>query len=69
MFDIKMTSHCRPCKNKATGENYALKCLYDRSRARQEISLHIKCSGHPHIVQVYDVYANEVQFPGEPQPR
>ena len=49
--------------------SYALKCLYDRPRARQEISLHVKCSGHPHVVEIYDVYANEVQFPGEPQPR
>ncbi len=56
-------------RRKSDGKQFALKCLVDRPRARTEVTLHIKCSNHPHIVNVYDVYANEVQFPDEPFPR
>ncbi|KAK2161892.1 hypothetical protein LSH36_108g06046 [Paralvinella palmiformis] len=59
----------RPCKNKKTGERLALKCLIDRPKARQEVNLHLKCIGHPHIVHIYDIYVNEVQFPGESEPK
>ena len=59
----------RPCKDKVTGWRYALKCLVDRPRARQELRLQVKCSGHPNIVSIRDIYANEVQFPNEPEPR
>ena len=59
----------RPCKKKTTGERFALKCLLDRPRARQELRLQVRCSGHPNIVSIMDIYANEVQFPNEPEPR
>ena len=29
----------------------------------------MRCSYHPSVVKVYDVYANEVQFPGETHPK
>ena len=56
-------------RRKSDGQQFALKCLIDRSRARTEVALHMRCSNHPHIVDIYDVYANEVQFPDEPHPR
>ncbi|CAH1801582.1 unnamed protein product, partial [Owenia fusiformis] len=59
----------RPCTCKKTGQRFALKCLLDRSKARTEVRLHVKCSGHPNIVTIYNVYANDVQFPGEAQPK
>ena len=62
-------SICRPCKSKQTNKRYALKCLLDKSRSRQELSLQMRCSPHAHIVKVKDIYANEVQFPREPEPR
>ena len=54
---------------KSTGQRFALKCLVDKPRSRREVALHFKCGGHPHIVDVYDCYANEVQFAGEQAPR
>ena len=59
----------RPCIKKSTGERFALKCLIDKPRSRREVVMHFKCNGHPHIVSVFDCYANEVQFVEEAQPR
>lgn len=59
----------RPCKKKKSGKRYALKCLPDNNRAQTEINLHFMCSGHPNVVKVYDVYANDIQFPGEKEPK
>ncbi|CAE1292618.1 MAPKAPK5 [Acanthosepion pharaonis] len=59
----------RSCKKLSTGERFAVKCLPDTMKTRMEINLHVLCSGHPHIVSVYDVFANDVQFPGECHPR
>ncbi|XP_064612765.1 MAP kinase-activated protein kinase 5-like isoform X2 [Liolophura sinensis] len=59
----------RLCIKKATREKFALKCLPDTPRSRTEVNLHVMCSGHPNIVEVYNVYANDVQFPKEQQPR
>ncbi|XP_022085696.1 MAP kinase-activated protein kinase 5-like [Acanthaster planci] len=58
-----------PCKKNGTNERYALKVLADKPSSRTEITLHSHCSGHQAIVTLYDVYANEVQFPGEAHPR
>ncbi|XP_038061336.1 MAP kinase-activated protein kinase 5-like [Patiria miniata] len=57
-----------PCKKNGTNERFALKILPDKPSSRMEISLHSRCSRHPAIVTLYDVYANEVQFPGEAHP-
>ncbi|XP_070572357.1 MAP kinase-activated protein kinase 5-like [Ptychodera flava] len=59
----------RPCTKRSTGERYALKVLLDKPKAQTEVNLHVRSSGHPNIVTVYDVYANDVQFPGEDHPR
>ena len=59
----------RPCTSRVTGSRFALKILQDKPSSRTEINLHRRCSNHPSIVKIYDVYANEVQFPGEPHPR
>ena len=55
----------RLCINKETGEEYALKILLDRPKARKEVTLHWLCSGSDYIVRAVDVYANEVILPGE----
>lgn len=59
----------RPCMKRSNKERFALKCLIDTPKARTEVRLHKMCSGHPNIVKVLDVYANDVQFPGEPLPK
>ncbi|XP_073999301.1 MAP kinase-activated protein kinase 2 [Rhodnius prolixus] len=46
------------CYSKKTGEMYALKVLQDSVKARREVELHWKASGHKHIVGVIDVYKN-----------
>ncbi len=55
----------RLCINKSNGEEYALKILLDRPKARKEVTLHWLCSGSEHMVRVVDVYANDVLLPGE----
>ncbi|XP_077866434.1 MAP kinase-activated protein kinase 5-like [Saccoglossus kowalevskii] len=59
----------RPCTKLSTGERFALKVLLDKPKSQTEVNLHVQCSGHANIVTVYDVYANDVQFPGEEYPR
>uniref|UniRef100_H2Y940 Protein kinase domain-containing protein n=1 Tax=Ciona savignyi TaxID=51511 RepID=H2Y940_CIOSA len=55
----------RVATKRSTGEKYAIKVVVDRPKAQQEIQMHWKCSGHPHVVTLYEVYRNELQFPGE----
>lgn len=55
----------RLCIHKKTGKEYALKILLDRQKARQEVTLHWRCSGSDYIVRAMDVYANEVLLPGD----
>eukprot|EP01135_Chromosphaera_perkinsii_P005880 Nk52_evm13s370 gene=Nk52_evmTU13s370 len=45
-------------KDKQTGKSYALKILDDRPRSRMEIDLHYRCSTHPNVVQILDVFEN-----------
>ena len=59
----------RPCVKKEGGGRYALKCLHDTPKSQTEVNLHMMCSKHPNIVKVLDVYANDLQFPGDKQPR
>ncbi|XP_066927972.1 MAP kinase-activated protein kinase 5-like [Clytia hemisphaerica] len=59
----------RICQKRSTGEDFAFKCLLDRSKSRQEAELHWKCTGHPHIVACVDVFQNELVLPGETQPK
>lgn len=55
----------RLCVHRESGKHYALKVLLDRSKARKEITLHWLCSGSEYVVRVIDVYANEIQLPGD----
>ena len=59
----------RLCIHKETGEEYALKILLDRPKARKEVTLHWLCSGCEYVVKAVDVFANEVQLPGESFPK
>ncbi|KAL3857437.1 hypothetical protein ACJMK2_012108 [Sinanodonta woodiana] len=52
----------RPCVKKSSKERFALKCILDNPRSRTEVNLHVMCSGHPNVVQVLDVYANDLQL-------
>ena len=58
----------RLCTNKETDEMFAMKCLTDSTRSRQEAKVHFLCSGHRNIVNVVDVYANAMALPGETRP-
>ena len=58
----------RLCINRQTGEEFALKILFDRAdkkKAETEATLHWRCSGGEHIVRIVDVYRNEMRIPGE----
>ena len=55
----------RIATKRSTGENFAVKVVVDRPKAQQEVQMHWMCSGHPHVVTLYEVYRNELQFPGE----
>jgi len=59
----------RVCVKKSTQERFALKILFDRPKARNEVRLHMMCATHPNIVQIIEVFANSVQFPHESSPR
>ena len=59
----------RPCCRIKDKRSFALKCLPENPKAQTEVNLHVMCSGHPNIVNVQDVYANDLQFPGEKQPK
>lgn len=59
----------RLCIHKETGQEYALKILLDRPKARKEVTLHWLCSGSDYVVKVVDVYANEVILPGDSVPK
>ena len=55
----------RIATKRSTGENFAIKVVVDRPKAQQEVQMHWMCSGHPHVVTLYEVFRNELQFPGE----
>eukprot|EP00745_Piridium_sociabile_P005630 TRINITY_DN13509_c0_g2_i6.p1 TRINITY_DN13509_c0_g2~~TRINITY_DN13509_c0_g2_i6.p1 ORF type:complete len:124 (-),score=18.84 TRINITY_DN13509_c0_g2_i6:170-541(-) len=59
----------RPCQERSTGQQFALKCLLDCSRSRQETRIHQLVSGHPHIVSLYCVYHNTIRLEGDGTPR
>lgn len=53
------------CNDRSTRISYALKILKDSSQGHREVELHYRCKSHPHIVNIQDVYANSIQFPGD----
>lgn len=59
----------RLCRNKASRQQYALKILLDRPKARKEATLHRLCSASNHVVKVIDAYINDITLPGESVPK
>lgn len=55
----------RIATKRSTGESFAVKVVVDRPKAQQEVQMHWMCSEHPHVVTLFEVYRNELQFPGE----
>lgn len=47
------------CRDKRTGQRYALKVLQDSVKARREVDIHWRASGCKNIVNVIDVFENE----------
>ena len=59
-------------KRSQPDKKYAVKVLIDTKRARHEIQLHhklVNTSNHTGVVKLYDVYLNEIKFPGETVPQ
>lgn len=54
-------SICRRCVEKATGKEYAVKIVSRKIDSAREISLLRLCQGHPNIVNLYNVYHDEVR--------
>ena len=52
-----LTSRCR---HKQTGKEYAVKIVSRRMDCSREIHLLRLCQGHPNIVQLHDVFQDEV---------
>lgn len=59
----------RLCIEKSTGQKYALKCVLDCPRSRQEIFIHQLVGDHPHIVVLHRVYHNTIRLDGDAVPR
>lgn len=55
----------RLATKRSTGEKFAIKVVVDRPKAVQEVQMHWRCSGHPHVVSILEVFRNSLQFPGE----
>ncbi|KAK7087713.1 MAP kinase-activated protein kinase 5-like [Littorina saxatilis] len=59
----------RLCEERSTGQKFALKCVLDSLRSRQETHIHQLVTGHPHIVSLYRVYHNTIRLEGDATPR
>ncbi|ELU01154.1 hypothetical protein CAPTEDRAFT_1743 [Capitella teleta] len=53
-------SVCRRCKHKQSGKEYAVKIISRRMDSTREIHLLRLCQGHPNIVQLHDVFQDEI---------
>ncbi|XP_039278772.1 ribosomal protein S6 kinase alpha-5 [Nilaparvata lugens] len=53
-------SVCRRCVEKATGRQFAVKIVSRRVDSTQEINLLRACQGHPNVVNLHNVYYDEV---------
>lgn len=53
-------SICRKCVEKSTGNQYAVKIVSRKIDCTQEINLLRACQGHPNIVNLHNVYYDEV---------
>ncbi|ESO84643.1 hypothetical protein LOTGIDRAFT_168501 [Lottia gigantea] len=55
----------RLCTEKSSGKKFAVKCLIDSSKSRREVKIHWLCRNHRNIVDLQDVYCNNIRFPKE----
>lgn len=53
-------SICRRCIEKSTGKEYAVKIVTRKIDSTREINLLKLCQGHPNIVQLHQVFYDEV---------
>lgn len=53
-------SVCRRCVEKATGKEYAVKIISRKVDSQREIALLRLCQGQPNIVNLHQVYYDEV---------
>lgn len=53
-------SVCRKCVHRRTGQEYAVKIVTRRLDCTREITLLRACQGHPNIVNLHEVYFDEV---------
>ncbi|CAF1589756.1 unnamed protein product, partial [Didymodactylos carnosus] len=55
-------SICRRCRNRRTQEEFAVKIVSNRQKVdtQNEIELLTLCQGHPNIVQLHEVFRDEV---------
>lgn len=53
-------SICRKCVEKSTGQQYAVKIVSRKIDCTQEVNLLRACQGHPNIVNLHNVYYDEV---------
>lgn len=58
-------SICRKCVEKSSGTMYAVKIVSRKIDCTQEINLLRACQGHPNIVNLHDVYYDEVSSAGD----
>ncbi|XP_071946278.1 MAP kinase-activated protein kinase 5-like [Antedon mediterranea] len=59
----------RSCIKKSSEERFALKIILDNPSSREEVRHHRRATGNKYIVTLYEVYANDVQFPTENEPK
>lgn len=62
---LKFTTFLKPyrkCRHKKTKVQYAVKIVSRRADSSREVKLLRLCQGHPNIVQLHDVYHDEVRF-------
>lgn len=57
-------SVCRRCIEKSTGKEYAVKIVSRKIDSSREINLLKLCQGHPNIVQLHQVFYDEVSLFG-----
>jgi serine/threonine protein kinase len=54
-------SVCRRCIEKSTGKEYAVKIISRKVDSQREVALLRLCQGQPNIVNLHEVYYDEVR--------
>lgn len=53
---------CRRCVEKSTGKEYAVKIISRKVDSSREVALLRLCQSHPNIVQLHQVFHDEVNI-------